>query len=103
MHAELLRKQTELIEQGIEALCQMVRQLRGGRNLDKVQEQNARLQQYEGEADKLMLDLLNDLYSGKYEPLQMIIMRDLIELLEKVIDRCRDAGNVIFQIVLKNS
>jgi uncharacterized protein Yka (UPF0111/DUF47 family) len=103
MHAELLRKQTELIEQGIEPLCQMVRQLRGGRNLDKVQEQNARLQQYEGEADKLMLDLLNDLYSGKYEPLQMIIMRDLIELLEKVIDRCRDAGNVIFQIVLKNS
>jgi hypothetical protein len=24
-------------------------------------------------------------------------------LLEKVIDRCRDAGNVIFYIVLKNS
>ena len=50
-----------------------------------------------------MFDLLNDLYSGKYEPLQMIVMRDLVELLEKVIDRCRDAGNVIFQIVLKNS
>jgi hypothetical protein len=103
MHLDLLRKQTELIEQGIGTVCQMVRHLRGGRHLDNVEEQNARLQQYEGEADKLMLDLLNDLYSGKYETLQMIIMRDLIELLEKVIDRCRDAGNVIFQIVLKNS
>jgi uncharacterized protein len=31
------------------------------------------------------------------------VLRDLFELLEKLIDRCRDAGNVIFQIVLKNS
>jgi uncharacterized protein Yka (UPF0111/DUF47 family) len=30
-------------------------------------------------------------------------MRDLYDLLEKVIDRCRDAGNVVTQIVLKNS
>ena len=33
----------------------------------------------------------------------MIATRDLLELLEKVIDRYRDAGNVIIQIVLKNS
>ena len=43
------------------------------------------------------------IYSGKYQPLEMIVMRDLFELLEKAIDRCRDAGNVVFQIVLKNS
>jgi uncharacterized protein Yka (UPF0111/DUF47 family) len=30
-------------------------------------------------------------------------LKDLYDLLEKVIDRCRDAGNVIAQIVLKNS
>jgi uncharacterized protein Yka (UPF0111/DUF47 family) len=27
----------------------------------------------------------------------------LFELLEKAIDRCRDVGNVIYSIVLKNS
>jgi hypothetical protein len=27
----------------------------------------------------------------------------LYELMEKVIDRCRDAGNVVMHIVLKNS
>ena len=98
-----LCKQVELIEQASEVLCQMVRELRHGSHLDKVQEQNSSLHRYEGEADKLMLELLNDLYSGRFEPLQMIVMRDLIEMLEKVIDRCRDAGNVVFQIVLKNS
>ena len=34
-------------------------------------------------------------------PKHIIFLRDLYELLEKVIDRCRDAGNIILQIVLK--
>jgi uncharacterized protein Yka (UPF0111/DUF47 family) len=103
VHAELLSRQLQLIERGMETLCQMVTGLRHGTNLERAQAQNDALHGYEGEADKLMLELLNDLYSGKYEPLQMILMRDLIEMLEKVIDRCRDAGNVVFQITLKNS
>ena len=56
---------------------------------------NAKLQTIEGEADKLELELLRDLYQGDYEPKHMIFLRDLYGLLEKVIDRCRDAGNII--------
>jgi uncharacterized protein len=33
----------------------------------------------------------------------VIMLKDLYELLEKVVDRCRDAGNVISNIHLKNS
>jgi uncharacterized protein Yka (UPF0111/DUF47 family) len=43
------------------------------------------------------------LFSGKYDAVKVIVLKDLYELLEKVVDRCRDAGNVITQIVLKNS
>jgi uncharacterized protein len=100
---DLFRQQGELLSNATETVCQMVRQLRHGAHIEKTQEQNAQLQRYEGEADKLMIDLLRDLYSGKFQPLQVIVLRDLFELLEKVIDRCRDAGNVIFQIALKNS
>ena len=100
--AELFAKQSMLLQQATDTLDEMVRQLRNPR-LEIVQAANDRLHHYEGEADKLMLSLLRELYSGQYEALQMIVLRDLFELLEKVIDRCRDAGNVIFQIVLKNS
>ena len=34
---------------------------------------------------------------------KLMVRKDLFELLEKAIDRCRDAGNVIYQIALKNS
>jgi hypothetical protein len=57
----------------------------------------------EGEADQMMLEYLKPLYDGGTEPLKALFLKDLFELLEKVIDRCRDAGNVINQIVLKNT
>ena len=61
------------------------------------------LQTIEGDADKLELELLRDLFHGDYDAKQIIFLRDLYELLEKVIDRCRDAGNIILQVVLKYS
>ena len=53
--------------------------------------------------DKLELELLHDLYHGNYDARQIVFLRDLYDLLEKVIDRCRDTGNIILQIVLKYS
>ncbi len=96
-------KQADLMGKAAEAVVALVRQLRDLQQLERAKELNDRLQYVEGEADKLMLVLLKDLYSGKHDPLKVIIVRDLYELIEKVIDRCRDAGNVVSHIVLKNS
>ena len=79
----------------------MVKQLRKGTDIQTAREMNARLQTIEGDADKLELELLRDLYHADYSAKHIIFLRDLYELLEKVIDRCRDAGNVILQVVLK--
>ena len=96
-------RQIELMERATETLSEMVRQLRKMPPLETMKSLNDRLQGIEGEADDVMLDLLREVYGGKYEPLQAMMVRDLYDLLEKVIDRCRDAGNVISQVVLKNS
>ena len=77
--------------------------LRDGMDLEKVKDLNDKLQYLEGEADKHMMTLYKDLFNGNHPPLQVIVVKDLYELLEKLIDRCRDAGNVISHIVLKNS
>ncbi len=103
LHGRNLEKQVELLDQAAETVLAMVKQLRKGTDIATAREMNARLQTIEGDADKLELDLLRDLYHGGYDAKQMIFLRDLFELLEKVIDRCRDAGNIILQIVLKHS
>ena len=96
-------KQVQLLDQAAEAVLAMVKQLRKGMNIGTAREMNARLQNIEGQADELELELLRDLYQGNYDPKHIIFLRDLYELLEKVIDRCRDAGNVVLQVVLKNT
>lgn len=96
-------RQVELMRRATETLSQMVRLLRKSPSLVTVKSLNDRLQSIEGEADDVILELLREVYGGKYEPLQAMLVRDLYDLLEKVIDRCRDAGNAISHIVLKNS
>ena len=94
-------KQVQLLDQAAEAVLAMVKQLRKGMNVRTAREMNAKLQNIEGQADELELELLRDLYQGNYDAKHVIFLRDLYDLLEKVIDRCRDAGNVILQVVLK--
>lgn len=84
------------------ALVRMLRTLGAGK-IHEAKELNGKLQQIEGDADALQLEMLRDLYSGRHDPIRVIALRDLFELLETVVDRCRDAGNIITHIVLKNS
>jgi uncharacterized protein Yka (UPF0111/DUF47 family) len=101
LHGHNFRRQVGLLDQAAEVVVAMVQQLRKGTHIHTAREMNARLQAIEGDADKLELELLRDLYHGDYSAKHVIFLRDLYELLEKVIDRCRDAGNVILQVVLK--
>jgi uncharacterized protein Yka (UPF0111/DUF47 family) len=94
--AAMLERATEVIEQ-------MVGLLRKGMNIDTSKELNDKMQAIEAEADRLILELYRDTYASETDPMRYLILKDLFEMLEKAIDRCRDAGNVIHQIVLKNS
>ena len=96
-------KQAEMMEKATDAVLAMVKQLDSLDDLEKIKTFNDKLQYVEGAADKVMNELLRDLYSGKYDALRAMVLRDLYELIEKVIDRSRDVGNVMMHIVLKNS
>ncbi|MGC8743650.1 MAG: DUF47 domain-containing protein [Verrucomicrobiia bacterium] len=91
-----------LIEEELNILSEMLEALRK-EEAPKVMELNQKLHKVEVKGDELLNELVCGLYSGKYEPLQVIILKDLFEMLEKVIDRCRTTGNVIYRIILKNS
>jgi uncharacterized protein Yka (UPF0111/DUF47 family) len=98
-----LSKHADMLEEATDVVLVMVKELRSGVNLKEIKVQNDRLQHIEGEADKLMLAALRGIYATDENPLRTVFLKDLFELLEKVFDRCRDAGNSVFQIVLKHS
>ena len=96
-------RQADMMIKATDAIHEMVKQLRDLEDMEKMQTFNDRLQLVEVEADKYMNELLRDLYGGKYDAIRAIVVRDVYELMEKVVDRCHDAGNVVMQIILKNS
>ncbi|MBF6650759.1 DUF47 domain-containing protein [Methylobacter sp. BlB1] len=92
-----------MLEQACEVLEQMVKLLRAGMDLDRTKKLNDKLQAIEAEADRQILELYRDVYTNETDPIRYLVKKDLFQILEKAIDRCRDAGNVIYHIVLKNS
>ena len=100
---DTLQRQVVLLEDAVESVVVMVKQLRKGTQLDKIKNANDRLQFAEGEADKLMLANVKELYNGPYDAKEVLILMELYDLMETAIDRCRDAGQVVFQIILKYS
>jgi uncharacterized protein len=100
---EPVTKEIAMLDQATETVTAMVKKLRAREHVEKISDSYERLQMIEGDADKLMTSVLRDLYHGNIDIREMIVLKDIFELLERTIDRCRDAGNVVFQVVLKYS
>ena len=96
-------RQIKFMDTAVDVVVTIISELRKKLHLERVKTLNEKIQQVEGEADKLILECLRDLYTGQKDAVQVIILKDLYDLMEKVVDRCRDAGNVVAHIVLKNS
>ncbi len=96
-------RQIKLMDSAAEVVLIMVVELRKKMHLERVKDLNDKIQQVEGEADKLVVECLRALYTTEKDAVMVVILKDLYDLMEKVVDRCRDAGNVVANIVLKNS
>ncbi|HQW81333.1 MAG: DUF47 family protein [Rhodanobacteraceae bacterium] len=92
-----------MLEKAAGVVVRMVRELRRGMAIETYKAMYDELQAIESEADRLILDLYRELYKDEADPVRYLIRKDLFEIIEKAIDRCRDAGNVVYHIVLKNS
>src|SRR6266705_310077 len=77
LHGRSFKKHLELLDEAAETVLAMVKELRKGTDVATAREKNARLQTIEGDADKLELELLRDLFHGEYDTKQIIFLRDL--------------------------
>jgi uncharacterized protein len=100
---EMFSRQAGLMSQAAGSVVFMVKQLRRGTTIEAIREANDRLQFAEAEADKVMLDQLRELYNGPCDAKQLVILQKLFEMVEQAVDRCRNAGMIVVQVVLKQS
>lgn len=96
-------QRTGILAASTEVVVEMVRELRKGMRIGPMRKLQERLQALEGEADELLLEPYSGFYVNDPDPIRVMLAKDLFEILEKAIDVCRDVGNVIYSVVLKNS
>jgi uncharacterized protein Yka (UPF0111/DUF47 family) len=92
-----------VLERSSEVVAEMIGELRRGLRIDPVKKLQDRLQALESEGDRMLLAAYRTLYVEGGDVMRAVLAKDLFELIEKAIDKCRDVGNIVYSIVLKNS
>ncbi len=95
-------KQIDLICQEGEAMNEMVAALGKGRAGDLIIAKTDILLDLELKGDAVLADLLVSLFANETSARELILRKDIYDMLEKVIDRYRDAGSIAVEIVLKH-
>ena len=92
-----------VLERSSLVVVEMIGELRRGLRIDPVKKLQDRMQALESEGDRMLLAPYRTLYIEGGDVMRAVLAKDLFELIEKAIDKCRDVGNIVYSIVLKNS
>lgn len=98
-----LAPQVNVIVQEAEAMESMVKTLIAGGKVKEVMKQAALLDKLENDGDEVLAGLLVNLLKNTADARQFILRKEVYDLLERVIDKYRNAAEVALQIALKNS
>jgi uncharacterized protein Yka (UPF0111/DUF47 family) len=96
-------QRAQVLERSATVVAEMIGELRRGLRIDPVKKLQDRLQTLESEGDRMLLSPYRTLYVEGNDAMKAMLAKDLFELIEKAIDKCRDVGNIVYSIVLKNS
>ncbi len=97
------RHQADLILREAEATRVLLNALLSKKDLKTVTEKVKLLKELEHQGDKLRNELIVGLFKSDRDIRDILLRRDIYDMLEKVVDRFRDLAGVALQIVLKNS
>jgi predicted phosphate transport protein (TIGR00153 family) len=68
----------------------------------KVMEHCVEVNRLENEADQVSREAIGRLFDGDYDPITLIKLKELLEILETATDKAEDVANVLETVVLKN-
>ena len=100
---DIIRQQADLISTSAEELRKLVAMLRGGAPVKEVAKSSTRIQDIEGTGDDLLYSATEELFSGKYEALEVLKLRAIYKGIENALDICSAISDLIVTISLKHS
>lgn len=94
---------TNLVVSACEALKTAMEEFPEFRKSTKLKEYLIKINDLEEEGDHLYIEGMRELHTGGCSPLEVIAWRDIYSYLERCMDACEHAADVVETVIMKNS
>ncbi len=98
---EFMKDMVIVIDNSVRTLSKAIKELRNMKKLRAITEACVQINSYENEADDLLEEGIKNLFSGSYEAIEVVKLKDIYQDMEVITDKCEDASNVIETIIIK--
>ena len=97
-----LKEQAETLTKAVNELHFIISKFKNFKRTNEIMQSNERMDEIETHGDEILQRAMLDLFSGKYENLTVIKLKDIYDNIEDALDRCFTISDSVVNIVLKH-
>ncbi|MBF0100772.1 MAG: DUF47 family protein [Desulfobacterales bacterium] len=98
-----IKKQSETLVKATDELKHIVGLLKKVNQVKEITESNYRMKEIESHGDEILYRAMENLFSGEYDALSVLKLRDIYKDIERALDTCFTISDSIVNIVLKEN
>jgi uncharacterized protein Yka (UPF0111/DUF47 family) len=102
-YTDEMKEQASVLVKATEDLEIIVKKFKKVNDVEDITNINIEMKELESQGDLIHRQAMNELFSGKYEALDVIKLRDIYKEIENALDACFNVSDTILNIVLKQS
>ena len=102
-YTDEMKEQALTLVRAAEMLGDIIKNLKKVSNVELMTELNIEMKKLETYGDEVHRKAMFDLFSGKYEALEVIKLRDIYKEIENALDACFHVSDTVLNVALKQS
>ena len=102
-YTDEMKEQALTLVQATEKLGEIIKQFKKVSDVEEITELNIEMKEIESHGDEIHRRAMGNLFSGQYEALDVIKLRDMYKEIENAFDACFFVSDTILNVVLKQS
>ena len=102
-YTEEMKEQALTLVQATEQLDRIIKKFKKVSDVEEITKENIAMKEIESHGDEIHRKAMYELFSGKYDALEVIKLRDIYKEIENALDACIYVSDTILNVVLKQN
>lgn len=100
---DIVKRQAEILIKSTEELRHIIAMLKCNAPVKEVTDSHHKIKEIEARGDDILFEATEEIFSGRYDALHVLKLRDIYKGIENALDMCSAISDLILTIALKNS